>query len=74
MTDQTITLSYAERSTFLTILSVAREEIASRYPEYVETLEAIAQRVSRLECQPGGCPYCNSDRAREESEWRCDTP
>lgn len=70
MTDQTITLSYEERSTLLTILAVAREEITSRYPEHLEMLEAITLRVSRLECQPGGCPYCNADRAQEENERR----
>jgi hypothetical protein len=66
MADQTITLSYAERSTLLTILTVARSEIASRYPDYLETLNTITMRVSRLECQPGGCPYCNSDAAFAE--------
>ena len=70
MTDQTITLSYEERSRLLTFLSMAGPEVHLRYPEMVETFDAITQRVSRLECQPGGCPYCNADRAREESEWR----
>ena len=70
MTDQTITLSYEERSRLLTFLTLAGPEVHERYPEYVETFQAITQRISRLECQPGGCPYCNADRAREESEWR----
>jgi hypothetical protein len=68
MTDQTITLSYEERSRLLTFLSMAHPEIVSRYPEYLETLRAIMLRVSRLECQPGGCPHCNADAARAEDE------
>jgi hypothetical protein len=68
MSDQTITLSYEERSQLLTILYLAHSEIASSHPECLEMLDMITQRVSRLECQPGGCPYCNADRAREESE------
>jgi hypothetical protein len=71
MTDVTLPLTYDERSTLVTILSIAREEIASRFPRQLENLEAITLRVSRLECQPGGCPYCNADRAREEDE-RCE--
>lgn len=70
MADQTITLSYEERSRLLTMLSMVRPEVRARYPEYIDTLDSIVLRVSRLECQPGGCPYCNADRAREESEWR----
>lgn len=68
MTDQTITLSYEERSALLSILSLARPKVSSRFPEYSEILRDITLRVSRLECQPGGCPHCNADRAREESE------
>lgn len=68
MADQTITLSYEERSALLTILGLARPEVSSEFPEYLDILHAIMTRVSRLECQPGGCPYCNADRAREESE------
>lgn len=69
MTDQTITLSYEERSALLTILNVARAEISARYPEHLEMLEAITLRVSRLECQPGGCPYCNADAAAAQEEY-----
>lgn len=68
MTDQTITLSYAERSTLLSIFAMVHDEIVERRPEYLETLNAISLRVSRLECQPGGCPHCNADAAREEAE------
>jgi hypothetical protein len=68
MSDQTITLSYEERSALLTVLALARAEVVFRDPKMLGTLEAITLRVSRLECQPGGCPYCNADRAQEESE------
>lgn len=26
--------------------------------------EALLLRLSQTECQPGGCEYCNADRAR----------
>lgn len=70
MADQTITLSYKERSALLTILGLARPEVSSEFPEYLDILYTIMTRVSRLECQPGGCEYCNADAAREASEQR----
>ena len=34
------------------------------------TVHALLIRLSRTECQPGGCEYCNEDRRREADERR----
>jgi hypothetical protein len=65
MTDRTITLSYEERSRLLIFLSMAHPEVAARYPEYLETLRTIMQRVARLDAGTAQaeddweqCPRC----------------
>lgn len=64
--------SYSERSVLQTALSYFQSERLEMYPEYKEAVENLMVRLSRTECQEGGCPYCNDDRAREEREWRDD--
>jgi hypothetical protein len=61
--------SYSERSVLQTALDYFRSEQLERYPEYKTAVENLLIRLSRTECQPGGCPYCNADRAREEEEY-----
>lgn len=50
--------SYDERSALglaLDLFDVAR------YPEYKEAVAALKLRLSRTECQPGGCSICRPD-------------
>jgi hypothetical protein len=56
--------SYDERSVLLTALRYFHDEQLEKYPEYKTAFEDLFVRVSRTECQPGGCSYCN------EEEWR----
>jgi hypothetical protein len=58
-------VNYEERSRLLSALDLYRKQWGSD-----EELDALVLRLSRTECQPGGCEYCNEDRAREESERR----
>jgi len=62
--------SYSERSALQTALEYFRAERLKQYPEYQTAVQDLLVRLSRTECQEGGCPYCNADRAREEEEWR----
>ena len=61
MADVTLELTYKEREALNFVLAGTEAE----WP-FEESIKAIKQKVSRLECQPGGCPYCNSDAGREE--------
>lgn len=61
--------TYDERSLLITALQLLREE---RPYVDADARDALLLRLSRTECQSGGCSYCNADRAREEDEWRAD--
>jgi hypothetical protein len=58
--------TYDERSVLCTALQLYR----NRYLGDKATVHALLIRLSRTECQPGGCEYCNEDRRREADEWR----
>jgi hypothetical protein len=58
-------LNYEERSRLLTALALYE----ARYSKDEES-DALIRRLSHTECQHGGCPYCNADRAREEAEYQ----
>jgi hypothetical protein len=62
--------SYSERSVLATALHYFSADHLEMYPEYKTAVKDLLVRLSRTECQEGGCPYCNADRAREEEEWR----
>jgi hypothetical protein len=41
---------------------------AAHYPDddpYKEVFDALELRLSRTQCQPGGCEYCDSDARAE---------
>lgn len=59
--------SYDERFVLMLALGYLPKDTRQRYEDVVNALKI---RISRTECQPGGCEYCNADRAREESERR----
>lgn len=51
--------SYEERSVLLSALDLLR---AYRPEDYNTAIrEALALRLSRTKCQPGGCEYCDAD-------------
>lgn len=52
--------SYEERSVLIYALTRFRE-VLDRHPEYKDAVNALLLRVSRTECQPGGCSYCYDD-------------
>jgi len=52
----TLKLSYRDRSALLDVIMRARNETL-----YRQEINDLAVRISRLECQPGGCPYCTGD-------------
>jgi hypothetical protein len=57
--------TYDERS----VLSTALKVYQHRYPgDNKATVTALLIRLSRTECQEGGCQYCNADRAKEADE------
>lgn len=59
--------TYEERSVLCTALQLYQD----RYPgDNDATVRALLIRLSRTECQPGGCEYCNEDRRREADERR----
>jgi hypothetical protein len=58
--------TYAERAVLSTALQLYQARYAPHGSERT-TLKTLLQRLSRTECQPGGCPYCNADRAREQN-------
>lgn len=62
--------SYGERSMLQNAIDLlrSRNDRLGWMKGEKEMADAIALRLSRTECQPGGCPYCNEDRAREEAE------
>jgi len=59
--------SYEERSAVQTALRLLRHH----HPDDDKAaVAALLIRLSRTECQEGGCEYCNAERAREMDEIR----
>jgi len=60
-------VNYEERSRLLSALDLYRQRWGRD-----EELDALVHRLSRTECQPGGCAMCNAERAREEADYYAD--
>lgn len=65
--------TYDERFTLMCALEAlrSREQVRddSFYQKYHKpAVDALLLRISQTECQPGGCEYCNADRAAEAME------
>ena len=58
--------SYDERSMLQTAMYLFRD----RYPDspHKGAIEDLLIRLSKTECQPGGCEICNP---RDNPEWEC---
>ncbi len=63
---------YEERSLLIGALGCFRIHHPDSYYINNGAFDKLMQRLSQTECQPGGCSYCNEERAREESEQRED--
>jgi hypothetical protein len=62
--------TYEDREMLITGLELYRDRYKSRWLEKEKArVEALLLRLSRTECQHGGCAHCNPDRAREEAEY-----
>ncbi len=48
--------TYDER--FVLTLALAYFKGLPQYDEYRGVVEALSMRLSRTQCQPGGCEYC----------------
>lgn len=51
--------TYDERSVLLSALTMYRAHHAELFDGEKRALETVTLRLSRTECQPGGCQYCD---------------